>query len=102
MLGSVTAIAVVGVQMRDLAHVRHACAAPIAAVMPSADWMLVRRKVNFGFGTALSNRKSVQPSTNMVSSASSSATGRAPEFAARDDAGEEDRSCLRASSAASL
>ncbi len=52
-----------------------ACAAPIADVMPSADWMLVIRKVYFGCGTALSNRKSVQPSTKMVSKLISSATG---------------------------
>ena len=51
------------------------CAAASAQVTPSADWMLVMRKVYFGFGTALSNRKSVQPSTKIVSRPSSSATG---------------------------
>ena len=50
-------------------------AAATAQVTPSADWMLVMRKVYFGFGTALSNRKSVQPSTKIVSTPSSSATG---------------------------
>src|SRR5262249_36601797 len=37
--------------------------------------MLVMRNVYFGLGTALSNRKSVQPSVNRVSSDNSSATG---------------------------
>src|SRR5215510_10711009 len=53
----------------------HACAAPIAAVMPSADWMLVMRKTYLGLGSALSNRKSVHPSVKIVSTPSSSATG---------------------------
>src|SRR5207302_5614602 len=44
-------------------------------VTPSADWMFVIRKMYFGSGTALSNRKSVQPSTKIVSTLSSSATG---------------------------
>ena len=44
-------------------------------VTPSADWMFVIRKIYFGSGTALSNRKSVQPSTKIVSTLSSSATG---------------------------
>ena len=51
------------------------CAAATAQVTPSADWMLVMRNANFGFGTALSHKKSVQPSTKMVSRLSSSATG---------------------------
>src|SRR5437667_221447 len=51
------------------------CATPTAAVIPSADWMLVMRKQYFGWGTALSKRKSVQPSVKMVSTWSSSATG---------------------------
>ncbi len=51
------------------------CAAATAQVTPSADWMLVMRNVYFGFGTALSQRKSVQPSTKIVSRPSSSATG---------------------------
>src|SRR5438477_352521 len=50
-------------------------ATPSAQVDPSADWMLVIRKMYRGFGTALSKRKSVQPSTKMVRSYSSSATG---------------------------
>src|SRR5262245_3422959 len=53
----------------------HVCAVPIADVMPSADWILVMRKVYYGCGTALSNRKSVQPSTKIVSKLNSSATG---------------------------
>ena len=58
--------------------------------MPSADWMLVSRNMYFGLGTALSNRKSVQPSMKIVSKLSSSATGpSAGRVAARDDAGEE-------------
>src|SRR5215470_9969902 len=52
-----------------------ACAAPIAAVIPSADWILVMRNTYFGLGSALSNRKSVHPSVKIVSSESSSATG---------------------------
>ena len=52
-----------------------AFAAPTADVTPSADWMLVTRKVYFGLGTALSNKKSVQPSLNSVSTCNSSATG---------------------------
>src|SRR6266699_1711535 len=51
------------------------CATPTAAVIPSADWMLVMRKQYFGWGTALSKRKSVQPSVKIVSTWSSSATG---------------------------
>src|SRR6266567_554738 len=51
------------------------CAVPIAAVMPSADWMLVMRNTYFGLGSATSNTKSVQPSVNIVSTPSSSATG---------------------------
>src|SRR6516225_7380529 len=51
------------------------CATPTAAVIPSADWMLLIRKMNFGLGTALSNRKSVHPSVKIVKSDSSSATG---------------------------
>src|SRR5947209_3415541 len=51
------------------------CATPTAAVIPSADWMLVMRKQYLGLGTALSNRKSVQPSVKIVSTPSSSATG---------------------------
>src|SRR6266478_4358502 len=51
------------------------CATPTAAVIPSADWMLVMRKQYFGLGTALSKRKSVQPSVKIVSTWSSSATG---------------------------
>src|SRR6266849_2905498 len=51
------------------------CAAATAQVTPSADWMLVMRNANFGFGTALSHKKSVQPSTKIVSTPSSSATG---------------------------
>src|SRR5246127_94896 len=51
------------------------CATPMAAVIPSADWMLVMRNTYFGLGSALSNRKSVQPSVKIVNSESSSATG---------------------------
>src|SRR5712691_5749436 len=51
------------------------CATPTAAVIPSADWMLVMRNTYFGLGTALSNRKSVHPSVKIVSTLSSSATG---------------------------
>src|SRR6266849_3789391 len=50
-------------------------ATPSAQVAPSADWMLVMRKMYRGLGTALSKRKSVQPSTKMVRSFNSSATG---------------------------
>ena len=46
-----------------------------AHVVPSADWMFVIRKTYLGFGTALSNRKSVHPSTKIVRALSSSATG---------------------------
>src|SRR5215467_10884709 len=53
----------------------HVCTIARAVVQPSADWMLVSRKTWCGFGTALSKRKSVQPSTNIVSTFSSSATG---------------------------
>src|SRR5216684_2840029 len=53
----------------------HAWAAPIAAVIPSADWMLVMRNTYLGLGSATSNRKSVQPSVNIVSTPSSSETG---------------------------
>src|SRR6516162_2170560 len=52
-----------------------ACATPMAAVIPSDDWMLVMRKTYLGLGIALSNRKSVHPSVRIVSSPSSSATG---------------------------
>src|SRR5260370_2296402 len=51
------------------------CATPTAAVIPSADWMLVMRKQYFGLGTALSKRKSVQPSVKIVKTPSFSATG---------------------------
>src|ERR1700687_1593896 len=51
------------------------CATPTAAVIPSADWMVVMRKQDLGLGPALSNRKSVHPSVKMVSSESSWATG---------------------------
>src|SRR2546428_623384 len=46
-----------------------------AHVTPSADCMLVIRKMWCGLGTALSQRKSVQPSTKIVRHFSSSATG---------------------------
>src|SRR5881396_1623378 len=46
-----------------------------AQVTPSADCMLVIRKMWCGLGTALSQRKSVQPSTKIVRVFSSSATG---------------------------
>src|SRR5438309_5302949 len=46
-----------------------------AQVTPSADCMLVIRKMWCGLGTALSQRKSVQPSTKIVRHFSSSATG---------------------------
>src|SRR2546427_4559272 len=50
-------------------------AMPSAQVTPSADCMLVMRKMWCGLGTALSQRKSVQPSTKIVRHFSSSATG---------------------------
>src|SRR5574337_1536795 len=53
----------------------HVIAVATAAVTPSADWMFVIRKMWWGLGTALSKRKSVQPSTTMVRRFSSSATG---------------------------
>src|SRR5271166_2278215 len=75
MLRSVATVAVVRMNVRNLARMRPCLAAPIAAVMPSADWMLVMRNTYFGFGSATSNRKSVHPSVNIVSRPSSSATG---------------------------
>src|SRR6266852_321090 len=53
----------------------HVIAVATAQVTPSADCILVMRKMWWGFGTTLSKRKSVQPSTKIVSSFSSSATG---------------------------
>src|SRR2546425_165332 len=50
-------------------------AMPSAQVTASADCMLVIRKMWCGVGTALSQRKSVQPSTKIVRHFSSSATG---------------------------
>src|SRR5207247_2105379 len=47
-----------------------------AQVTPSADCMLVIRKMWCGLGTALSQRKAVQPATKIVRHRSSSATGR--------------------------
>ena len=72
----VAAVGVVRVDVGDLlGRAARSAPPPTAQVTPSADWMLVMRKVYFGFGTALSNRKSVQPSTKIVSRPSSSATG---------------------------
>src|SRR5947209_16582829 len=50
-------------------------ATAMAQVTPSADWMFVNRKTYLGFGTALSNRKSVHPSAKSVRTFRSSATG---------------------------
>ena len=90
MLVHVAAVAVVGLDRGNPLGLGHAFAAPTAEVTPSADWMLVTRKTYFGLGTALSNRKSVQPSLNIVSTPKllgDRAEGR--RVAAGDDAGEE-------------